>query len=286
MQENFYALSKQGGGENFPFDELTQSFESAKKLYNSWELDKCIEKLEFIYSCLFNFGGMQVKARDNFMGLRLHPLHYILVKSYDLSIQVFTELSVNKDGEGFRVESVKYRKTSIAFSLLRAGTIYNLFKMEPCLLRSLKTNWIEGGKSLLWLYENEKWDQQEEMEGNHLSCHHQDAMKLTFEDGPLQADFTTTHEGLMECIRELSTSLWPFLVQDLPYFKFLKSPFDFDFLDELNATPVDDFLKCDMRSICKKMWVHCCILGGYFASIELGPNCDAVDDLRERLSDI
>lgn len=164
---------------------------------------------------------------------------------------MFKVASIDKGTNGNNFKGFQVLKIGAAFSLLNAWVVHELYAKEPSLLEYSRNAWINAGHFLLLLYED-SYCGFLAIEGQTFPWDH--LKKLDLEYRCLwEEDFANNSKELTNCIRSLSDIVWPFLMQDIKFFKFVNSPVKFDWLHRLMTTVLDEHVEYDLKSS-KNLW--------------------------------
>lgn len=264
--------------------------------------ESCCEKVEeFLTEGLLNQHLEQPKGAPDIY-VKLSPLHYLSLNAYTTLISTYKIRACLSIGD-VHLQS----RTSAAYSLLLAGATHHLFLSEPSLIASAATFWIDAGQSLLSFGRSPSWNSFANGQSQSLSavsdvncprCSLMNKFESHFFSTQTQNKvFHYISSEFRKCLSIIIPKVWSFLIEDCKYFKDVKDPFDFSWIqamrtsentksqhDELHlcheaengelSDSVSVTKSIDVRTAIYQLGVHCSLYGSYLSSICYGGSCD------------
>ncbi|XP_073279306.1 protein SET DOMAIN GROUP 41 [Primulina huaijiensis] len=275
---------------------LREAFDEAILDYLSFSDPKlCCEKLEI----LLMYGHIEeenLKRKEEKLhrNPKLHLFHHLSISAYTTLASAYKVrandlLSIDSDTNEQRFQAFGMFKTSAAYSLLLTGVSHHLFMFESSLVASVANFWTGAGESLLSLSSVSWWDSSLKSEPVKLDippplsmkcndCSLSGVFKPNSKNGQDQTIwFQETKMLLLNCIANLTSSVWSTLSSKSSFLKLIPNPIEFSWLESVGQLKVSHFESHifeerddEFRSSLILLAIHCLRYGALLSSISHG----------------
>lgn len=293
---------------------LTEYVEDAIADYLSIDdPESCCERLEHVLAQGLpdeQLEFMEGKPQTTYW---LHPLHHLSLNAYTTLASAYKTRASDlmalccETDEHHLLQAFNMSRTSVAYSLMRAGAAHHLFHHESSLIASVANFWTSAGVSLLTFArslqrpsEAVKWGLPVSYLSNKAEVHRCSKCSLAdkfktiqLRSGVQRAEFEDTTREFLGCVANSTQQVWSYLVSSCRYLGSIKDPIDLGCLSNTKHSCIldghvhprgravesnrgtEDFESQDdangiLTHMCQ-LGFHCVLYGGYLASICSGP---------------
>lgn len=275
---------------------LREAYDETISDYLSFSDPKlCCEKLEI----LLVYGdieeeNLKPKGEKLHQKPKLHLFHHLSINAYTTlasayKVRASDLLSVDSDTNEHGFQAFSMFKTSAAYYLLLAGVSHHLFMFESSLVASVVNFWIGAGESLLSLSGLSWWDSSLKSEPVKLDI--PPLLRMKCNDCSLSGVFEPSSKNgqdqtiwfqekkmlLLNCIANLTSSVWSMLSYKSSFLKLIPNPIDFNWLESIEHLKVSHFESHiseeqaeKFRSSLILLAIHCLRYGALLSSISHG----------------
>ncbi|OMO68148.1 hypothetical protein COLO4_29857 [Corchorus olitorius] len=269
----------------------------------------CCDKLESVLNLGLTSEQLESKDVKSQLNFRLHPFHHLVLNAYTTLAFAYqirsSDLSaLATEIDEYQLKAFDLSRTSAAYSLLLAGATHHLFRSESSLIASAANFWTNAGESLLTLARSSLWNSPIKR-GSPISevstiakhkyskCLLMDILdaKLILSQAHI-AKFKNISRDFLDCLNNMMSNIWRFLVHGCRYLETIADPIDFRWLgleqdfraqvkqDDEDSIIAEDSIIRNHAELCLderriniyEVGIHCLLYGGFLAHICYGRN--------------